>query len=212
MHLILSGILFGISTLCRYSNPFLIGSLVGVFAFTKDFKILFKRFFYIGIGYLPFLIFFIIFNNYLYLAPFRSGYFFSNEEQIHLWSQIPLYSLIFIGILTLVYPLMFVAPFFVKKHLRLKIVTYLMCIIIFIIYGSFPNIGEIFHGRIVDILFGSRYLLVVVPLFLLSYAFVLTKFEIRWPKFKIIYNLFVLFLACLTIILTVLHQIFLKNR
>ncbi len=206
------GNVIGFAVLIRYSNVIPIGFLI------IGFIVLWFRQKKLGrneivslssgliAGGLPWLAIFLGTNQYLYGHPLRSGYFFSGEEDVFLNFQTIWGTFRYLGILLLMYPLLAVGGLFSK--LKYKWIFFLTSLTLILFYSGFPT--TVFEGRILDLIFGIRFILPMIPLLLVGYASWLTEFESkkRWKIFCV-FGLFILLVSAFLI--SAFHQDFLNQ-
>lgn len=106
------------------------------------------------------------FNQWLYGGIFRSGYYFSSEEGLYNFSQVPQLIILFILSLSILYPLMVLSLISYRKELRWAIISAVGLFIVF--YAGFPYI--FFKGELFDLILGIRFLVPATPLLLYVYA------------------------------------------
>ncbi len=171
---ILAGLSLGISLFIKYTNIVHLTAILGVIYYKELIKFSYKKVFFFCLGSIPLFVALIILNTYLYKGPFNSGYFYANEQVFsinyfinHFWP--------YIIVLSLFYPLMLPLSFY-KNKLNYLIIPVLLSIIA---YSSSKN--TLFEGRVLDLVFGIRFIIPVIPLMFISYF---DKLEIFF-KYKI---------------------------
>lgn len=155
-------------------------------------------------GGLPFLILFLYLNLYLYQHPLRSGYYYSGEEAVYILSQVPLFLLRYVIVFTLSYPLML--PLAVWARFKYKWMLLLPVLSSMLFYAGFPS--TFFEGRLLDLIFGIRFLVPVVPLILLLYAQALNQYS-QTKFFRTVAVIVFLILGAQAAALNILHFEFL---
>jgi len=191
----------------RYSNVIVFVVLTGYalffskFSFRSKVLIVFELF----VFSLPFLILFFGINNYLYLSPFRTGYFYTGEEKFSL-SNI-LFSLPrFLFYLNLYFPLML---FFGVRLSKKFLVNTLPFLTILIFYSITSN--TLFRDRWIDIITGIRFVAPFVPLLMLNYFDRLEDFVFFRSYRDKIFKVLVVFCILLCFSVSFVHQSFLHE-
>ncbi len=203
---ILSGLVFGAAVLIRYTNIFPILIFLIVYLVKKKPKVLIKDLLKISLGAIvPALSFFLI-NDYLYGNIFRSGYYYSGEEALIVFEELIKFFPIYIALLLLMYPGMLVGAILSKVDFRKPLLISVLFLAVF--YGSFPGGNTVFEGRLLDLILGMRYFLVLTPLLILSYVKFLDRFQDK-KYFKLIYTLTIIILVGNFMLMSYLHQQFL---
>ncbi len=209
-HHIVSGFLFGLACVFRYT------AIIGFLSFAL---VLFfnnrKKLLNFIIGFSPIAVFVLMYNNFIFGGPFNTVHYLIpecfSELGFHVFSisYAPQHLLEYSAALLILYPLMLLAPFAYKGKYKYEILSIILFGIGF--YSLFWYSG--FEGRIFDFILGTRYLTFIFPFFLISYATVNRKF-IR--RLKLPYNrsfwilIFGLFLNL--ILMFSMHQDFVSGR
>jgi 4-amino-4-deoxy-L-arabinose transferase-like glycosyltransferase len=203
---IAAGVLTGVAVLVRYTNILPIALLILlalIWRFRTEEKALVKSMFAVAAGALPWMLVFITINIYLYGAPLRSGYYFSGEEGVFIWSQVPLFLLRFGFGLSAIYPLMLELPLFIRSRFSWLLVPVLATMLF---YAGFPN--TTFEGRPLDLILGLRFLVPVIPLLLIAYTAGLNRLvDKQWFKLGLV--IAGVSLGGLSLLLSYQHQQFL---
>jgi hypothetical protein len=160
------------------------------------------------VGGLPWLLLFGFINLHLYGSLVRSGYYYSGEEGVWVKSQATMQMVRFIGAWLILYPGMLLAAMFTKFPRKWWLLTSFAVSALF--YAGFPYI--FFEGRVLDLIFGMRFLIPVLPWILVLYASWLQThvWNKRWGKIIIVFA--ILILAGTAVGLSVYHQKFLQER
>jgi hypothetical protein len=211
---ILAGWSMGIAVLIRYTNVVPLGLFILLWTISyaqgsSEVKSFFatniKLFLSILIGGLPFLIFFLILNSYLYGSPFRSGYSISHEE-IFLLGNIFKYIWGFVISLLLIYPGMLIGSLLIKG--KEKWIYFIPFISTLLLYSACIN--SLFEGRILDLIIGIRFIVPVIPFLLIPYAKFLNQFT-NHKYFKPVAMVMIILLIISTFGINFIHQRFLKE-
>lgn len=155
---------------------------------------------------LPFVIAFLLFNNYMYGSPLRSGYYYSKEEftfsLITFLSVLPKYLIS----LNVIYPFMLIGAFFSKINIKKLILS---STVLLLLYYSLTGLNAyVFEGRVLDLILGVRFFIPIIPLLMLLY------FEVIQRRFKIpnfIHILSISILVIASIAIHVVHNNFLLS-
>jgi len=148
---------------------------------------------------LPFVIAFLVFNNYMYGSPLRSGYYYSKEElsfslTIFL-TVLPKYLIS----LNVIYPFMLIGAFFSKINIKKLVLT---STVLLLLYYSLTGLNAyVFEGRILDLILGVRFYIPIIPLIMLLY------FEVIQRRFKIPNILHLLFISGLILVSIAIHVV-----
>ena len=171
----LAGAFFGISLLARYTNGLVLVALTPLLLIKDR-----KKWLHIVAGALPFAIAAMFLNLYLYGGFLTTGYSYSLAGmEIFKLGHLLFFPLVFIGLLSVIYPLMFFAQFFSKNKLRNESILVSVAFILFFGAYFFSNI----RFRPEDLIVGIDKLAPVIPLLLLCYIDVLKTHTGKIKKF-----------------------------
>lgn len=172
----------GLLVLIRYSNAitviiFSLSFIFHSFNLNSDLKKVLKQ----KIGLLisvPFALLFFYINHKYYDGLISSGYSLSGEE-FFIDKNIILKQLIYyLGFLNLLYPGMLFLG--LKSKIKAKLEVYLIFVGFLLFYAGFP--GYHFKSGILDLIFGLRFFVPIIPLLMIPY------FEILSERLKILKN------------------------
>lgn len=218
---ILAGFCFGVSVLVRYTNVVALSLLfLGMFIISSrelvqkrskiNYKFILKKLISkiipVLIGVVPFLIFVLLFNKYLYGGALRSGYYFSKVTSAFSISNIPIRLFKYSAALLLLYPGMLVLGLKGKNKYQWPIALLSIALVVF--YSAFR--ADKFEGKITDLILGVRYFVPVIPLLLFIYVEYLNKF-IKKSLFKWVLVVSLIVLSGNVFLLHYVHQVFLDG-
>jgi len=189
----------------RYSNVVvffvLLGSalFISKFSFRSKVLIVFELF----VFSLPFLILFFGINNYLYLSPFRTGYFYTGEEKFSL-SNIMFTLPRFLFYLNLYFPLMLFLGVRLSKKFLVNTLPFLT---ILLFYSVTSN--TLFRDRWIDVITGIRFVTPFVPLLMLNYFERIESLDFFWFYKDRIFKFSLVFCFLLYFVVSFVHQSFL---
>lgn len=123
------------------------------------------------IGFLPFLTFFLLFNNYLYLSPFNSGYTFSGDFNNFDLTLLPGNLLRYLVLLNIFYPGMLFLSLKSKLPYKWPIVLSFLGLLLF--YSA--TLNNNFKSDI-NLIIGIRFLIPALPFIMLLYIDVLKDY------------------------------------
>lgn len=209
---ILLGATIGLAVLVRYSNVLIIACFL-LFLLWKEREFISQTRQKIGValfglisGGVPFLLFFLWINTYLYGGAFTSGYSLSGEQVLQsnlliILTQVLAYLLA----LNLMYPgMVFISVYEFVKGRWAEFSAASFIIIIFYILG--PN--TLFEVRLLDLILGIRFIVPSLPFLLVPYfSFLQGKTclcKSKWP-----FIIIVVTLALLGVLLNYYHSEFL---
>lgn len=194
IYLVLLGVTLSALTFVRYS-------LIPVdIIFVLYLLIAFKKKAFITIASaLPFVIAFLVFNNYIYGSPLRSGYYYSKEEfsfsLVIFLSVLPKY----LVSLNVIYPFMLIGAFFSKINIKKLILT---STVLLLLYYSLTGLNAyVFEGRILDLILGVRFYIPIIPLIMLLY------FEVIQRRFNIPNVLHLISISGLILVSIAIHVV-----
>lgn len=175
------GAFTGASVIIRYSNIVPLGLFIILLVFSYRFEIkkIIKMILPIFLGALPFIIFFLLFNNYLYLSPLRSGYSFSGEEIFNLGNIIKNLPTYFIA-LNIAYPAMLLVGFIKKNYLRFSLPAFSL-----ILFYS-ASVNNLFEGRVLDLVVGIRFMVPILTFLLIPYFQIIQE---KYNSSKLVQNI-----------------------
>jgi len=146
---------------------------------------------------LPFIIAFLVFNNYMYGNPLRSGYYYSKEE---ISFSLTIFLIVlpkYLISLNVIYPFMLIGAFFSKISIKKLILS---STILLLLYYSLTGLNAyVFEGRILDLILGVRFYIPIIPLIMLLY------FEVIQRRFKIPNILHLLSISGLILVSIAIH-------
>lgn len=211
----LSGLFFGLAIFIRYTQILVVG-VFGLFLlwelikFWLDKKEINKKYLLnliaFAAGIFPYLPVILYINNILWGGPFSLGYDFtvSPYERSLTLSVVPFKFIRYFIILNIFYPGMWVLAFFsrIKKKWLFLAASHII-IVLYLTYRLY-----FWEDRLLDAIFGIRYLLPVIPLLILPYFSFIDRI-IEKPKMwlaKLFVLLSILFLITTTISIHYIHQ------
>lgn len=219
---LVAGVLLGMSVAVRYTNAVVVLVMVcGLFLkmllrihtsgkspkFNEVVQT-FIKFKPVLLGGIPFLVSLLLFNNYLYDSPLRSGYFYSGEESMMNLHNILVMAPKYIVALALMYPAMILSPFFVRKCYRL--VIGISVVVLLALVASFAGNNDVFKYRILDLVLGIRFMMPVLPLLMITYSCWLQKF-LKFERVKRLLAAAIIVLMCNAVAIHIIHQDFLNT-
>lgn len=160
------------------------------------------------LGGAPWAIIFLFINTHLYGSFFRSGYYYSGEEGVIIFAQIPQFILRFAGVLSIVLPLMLPLALFGNVKHKWSLISAVAVTMVF--YAGFPS--TFFEGRILDFITGIRFLVPVIPLILIPYAAVVQNLIRKYPQLKLILIISLVGLISVAAAVSYIHQGFLTTN
>lgn len=211
--LYLAGFLFGFSILIRYANlllflPFLIAGIWGVIGEkNKENTLRFYGLLRLVTGLLPLVIFHLFYNKIAFGSPFGVPAGDINYFRIDSFFRNFGY---YILSLSLLYPGMFFGIFSYRGKCRCELISTSLLFIVFYSFYSyiFPSPKGGFIGSLVV---GMRFLLPVIPLFLISYSSLLDSIG-RMRNNKVIFAIMFLFILLFDVGMIYKHQTFLDRQ
>ncbi len=213
----LSGLFFGLAIFIRYTQILVVGVfglalLWKLIQFWLNKKEINKKYLLnliaFAVGILPYLPVILYINNTLWGGPFSLGYDFtvSSYERSLTLSVVPFKFIRYFIILNIFYPGMWLFAFFSKiKKKWLFLAASHIIIILYLTYRLY-----VWEDRIVDAIFGIRYLLPVIPLLMIPYFGFLDKI-IERSKFWVIKTGIILSIFCLITLSGAIHFVHQKN-
>lgn len=168
-HNILAGVAMGFSLFVRPTNMFFCAVFILVEVLKRKRSPVFinnliNLFLELLIGLTPFVILFLLFNDYLYLSPFKSGYSYSGDLNSFDLTVIPMNLGNYFLLLNLFLPGMLIGSFFSKNKYKWPILIAFLVLLIF--YSATSNNN---WKSDINIIIGIRFLMPALPLLLLLY-------------------------------------------
>ena len=146
---------------------------------------------------LPLVIAFLVFNNYMYGSPLRSGYYYSKEEFSFSLTTFLTVLPKYLVSLNVIYPFILIGAFFSKINIKKLILT---STVLLLLYYSLTGLNAyVFEGRILDLILGVRFYVPIIPLIMLLY------FEVIQRRFKIPDILHLLSISGLILVSIAIH-------
>jgi len=209
----LSGFFFGVLLLFRYSNvillmPFFVYLVVDLFKKWQKNYFLKSSFFRVSICFFPGFLVFLLYNKFAFGGFLRTSYYIAGMFSLHFFAR----NLLFYSLsLSLMFPLMLFSIF---SHKRDKFVLTSVVVLFALFYSLISSLAVAPGRRLAETLVvGMRYLLPVIPIFILSYSVCLERIKEKRP---ILGNLFFWFVVGMFFIFDVImvykHQGFLKQQ
>lgn len=210
------GIVIGLAILVRYTNIILFGVMLGLWVLIQAKKYglseAFKSLLTTIVGGSPFAILFLWINSYLYGNPLLSGYHFSGEDGIVL-SNLIKFLPGYIFALLLMWPGMIVLSKFKVGGQKQKVgvlnIFWWSGVLLILFYSI--SVNTLFEGRLLDLVLGIRFLLPIIPLFILSYASVLQHWANKRKVLRVVVNVCLLATLVFVPIISYVHQDFLNT-
>lgn len=204
---ILAGVAMGISLFVRPTNLFFYAVFILVEVLRKPRPPVFinnviNLFLELLIGFTPFVILFLLFNDYLYLSPFKSGYSYSGDLNSFDLSLLPMNLLNYFILLNLFLPGMLIGAFFSKNRLKWPIILGFIVLLIF--YSATSNNN---WKSDINLIIGIRFLMPALPLVLLLYLDVI-KNIVKGRLLVII----AIILSCIMILMQYMHFQYLNEN
>jgi len=204
---ILAGVAMGISLFVRPTNLFFYAVFILVEVLRKPRPPVFinnviNLFLELLIGFTPFVILFLLFNDYLYLSPFKSGYSYSGDLNSFDLSLLPMNLLNYFILLNLFLPGMLIGAFFSKNRLKWPIILGFIVLLIF--YSATSNNN---WKSDINLIIGIRFLMPAIPLVLLLYLDVI-KNIVKGRLLVII----AIILSCIMILMQYMHFQYLNEN
>lgn len=204
---ILAGVAMGISLFVRPTNLFFYAVFILVEVLRKPrlpvfINNLINLFLELLIGFTPFVILFLLFNDYLYLSPFKSGYSYSGDLNSFDLSLLPMNLLNYFILLNLFLPGMLIGAFFSKNRLKWPIILGFIVLLIF--YSATSNNN---WKSDINLIIGIRFLMPALPLVLLLYLDVI-KNIVKGRLLVII----AIILSCIMILMQYMHFQYLNEN
>lgn len=204
---ILAGVAMGISLFVRPTNLFFYAVFILVEVFRKPRPPVFinnaiNLFLELLIGFTPFVILFLLFNDYLYLSPFKSGYSYSGDLNSFDLSLLPMNLLNYFILLNLFLPGMLIGAFFSKNRFKWPIILGFLVLLIF--YSATSNNN---WKSDINLIIGIRFLMPALPLVLLLYLDVI-KNIVKGRLLVII----TIVLSCIMILMQYMHFQYLNEN
>jgi len=146
---------------------------------------------------LPLVIAFLVFNNYMYGSPLRSGYYYSKEEFSFSLTTFLTVLPKYLVSLNVIYPFILIGAFFSKINIKKLILT---STVLLLLYYSLTGLNAyVFEGRVLDLILGVRFFVPIIPLIMLLY------FEVIQRRFKIPDILHLLSISGLILVSIAIH-------
>ncbi|HOY46361.1 MAG TPA: hypothetical protein PKU95_01900 [Candidatus Dojkabacteria bacterium] len=204
---ILAGVAMGISLFVRPTNLFFYAVFILVEVLRKPRPPVFinnviNLFLELLIGFTPFVILFLLFNDYLYLSPFKSGYSYSGDLNSFDLSLLPMNLLNYFILLNLFLPGMLIGAFFSKNRFKWPIILGFLVLLIF--YSATSNNN---WKSDINLIIGIRFLMPALPLVLLLYLDVI-KNIVKGRLLVII----TIVLSCIMILMQYMHFQYLNEN
>jgi hypothetical protein len=200
----------GLAVFVRYTNILPVGIFLAIEGVRLarahgDMKDMLAKLWPIIPGGLPWAAALLMLNSFVYGHPLRSGYYFSGEEGVYILSQVPLFMFRFLGIMLLLYPGMLWGA--LRGRLSVKWSILSAALVTFAFYAGFPS--TFFEGRVLDLIFGARFLVPVLPWILLLFVKWLDGYSDRkWFQPLVLFS--TIGLVILSIGISVVHYQFLQ--
>jgi hypothetical protein len=166
---IFAGVAMGMSLLVRPTNLFFYATFMLVENLQKQrtplsFSNLINLVLELLIGFTPFFIFFLLFNDYLYLNPFKSGYSYSGDLNSFDLNLLPMNLGNYLVLLNLFLPGMLFVSFFSRNKYKWPILIAFSVLLLF--YSSTSNNN---WKSDINLIIGLRFLIPALPFVLLLY-------------------------------------------
>jgi|GEM_PF-2304280 len=198
---VVAGLFWGLSILTRYTQIIPVGIIcliffinsIKIYRHKNDLKNFLMNFLSLNIGIILFIILILIINTNLYGSPFKTGYTISQNDLIFNISIISKNFFRFVIILGAIYPGMILFSLFSRMKPKWLLLFPVFAALIF--YSMFDL--YIWEGRILDLIFGIRYLLVVVPLIMILAAHKIDELLHIYSYFKVVI-IFLIFIFAIT--------------
>ena len=209
----LSGVFFGILPLFRYSNiilaiPFFVYAIVELFRCIRKTSFLGSVVLRLLLGFIPGFLLLIIYNKIAFGGFLSTPLGVTGSFSLRF---LPHNLLFYFLSMSLVYPLMFFFIFFLRKNRFILITTAFLFLLFYSLYTYFTVAPG--KNMFKTLIVGMRYLLPVVPIFILSYSNMLEKVKRKIP---VLANGFFWFLvvafSILNLAMIYQHQGFLKTQ
>lgn len=199
-----AGLSLGVSIFIKYTNVVHLTAILGILYYKELVTFNFKRVVAFCLGFIPLLLLIALINIELYKGPFNSGYFYADEQVFsisyfinHFWK--------YIVALTIFYPLSLPLGLYKNKLAYLAVPLFLSIIA----YSSSKN--NLFEGRVLDLVFGIRFILPVLPFLFLPYFSKLQEY-MKFKPAKIFTVLSIIILVIGTFCLNFSHWRYLREE
>ncbi|HUV39129.1 MAG TPA: hypothetical protein VMY39_05915 [Planctomycetota bacterium] len=186
----LAGLVMGLTVLLKLSNVsvvavFAVGCFVMSFVTDGGASVLrrLRRPLWMGLGMLPGIVALLWSNTYFFNSPLGNAYI-GMEGGMFGWTffseNFPFYA----GALATVYPLMLVAPVFLRGRLRWQM--RLSCVAALLFFGAYYY-RDAGNSTVEELVRGLRFQLIVLPFYVLAYAEMIERLLIRlsWRRFML---------------------------
>lgn len=209
----LSGFFFGILPLFRFPNiilaiPFFVYLIIDLIKSIKKSSFLNSPFLKLLLGFIPGLLGFLFYNNIAFGGFLNTSY----DVRVNLSLRFLPHNLSFYFLsLSIIYPFMFFSIFFLRKYRFLFISSAFLFLLFYSIYYYFTIAPG--KNMLKTLIVGMRYLLPIVPIFILSYGDVFERIKRKIPVLANIFFWFIVIVfSILNLGMVYQHQGFLKEQ
>lgn len=199
-----AGLVLGISLFIKYTNIVHFTAIFGILFYKEIFNVKLKTSLLFLAGFIPLLVLLLMLNTSLYNGAFNSGYYYA-DEQIFSLSYFINHFFPYLIALTIFYPLSLPFGLYKNKLAYLTVPLFLSIIA----YSSSKN--NLFEGRVLDLIFGIRFILPAIPFLFLPYFLKLQEY-MKLKAAKIFMALSITALILAAICLSFVHWRYLNEE